>query len=168
MPEPDRDHDKIFKGLSVALDCVQDPGNLGTIVRAAAWFGIKNIVCSEDCVDVYNPKVIQASMGAILHVNVQYSDLKALFSAANTRKIPVFGAVLSGDPIYDHELSDEGIILLGNESRGISDELIQYVTHKIMIPSSGQTLPGIESLNVGMAASVVFSEFLRKTRKKIK
>ena len=148
--------------LCIALEFVQDPGNMGTIIRAAGWFGLKNIVCSSDCVDVYNPRVIQASMGALLHVNVFYHDLKKLVSAAIDRNIPVFGAVLEGDPIYSHPLNNKGIILLGNESKGISAGLMPYVSHKIMIPGFSEAKPGIDSLNVGMAASVVFSEFRRR------
>lgn len=153
----------LFEHLCIALDSIQDPGNLGTIIRAAAWFGLKNIVCSENCVDLYNPKVIQASMGAILHVNVYYSDLKNLVSQANDKMIRVFGTMLRGDSIYDHLLDNKGIILFGNESKGISDELIPYITDRIMIPGVSNDTPGIESLNVSMAASVVFSEFMRKT-----
>jgi TrmH family RNA methyltransferase len=165
IPVTDRnlETNDVLNGLCVALDFVQDPGNLGTIIRAAAWFGIKNIVCSEDCVDVYNPKVIQASMGAILHVNVYYYGLKKLVILANEKQIPVFGTMLEGESIYNHKLDNKGIILLGNESKGISDELIPYITEKIMIPGISKATPGIESLNVGMAASVVFSEFLRKS-----
>jgi RNA methyltransferase, TrmH family len=152
----------LFKNLCAALDFVQDPGNLGTIIRAAAWFGIGNIVCSGDCVDVYNPKVVQATMGALLHVNVFYADLKVLAGLANENRIPVFGTVLDGQSIYSQKLEPRGIILLGNESRGISGELLPFVTNKIMIPGAGRALPGIDSLNVGMAASVVFSEFSRQ------
>ncbi|MCX6321643.1 MAG: RNA methyltransferase [Bacteroidia bacterium] len=165
IPVPDRnlDTNDVLKGLCVALDFVQDPGNLGTIIRAAAWFGIKNIVCSEDCVDVYNPKVIQASMGALLNVSVFYNDLKKLFTSAAKNKIPIFGTMLEGDSIYNHKLDNKGIILLGNESKGISDELIPFITEKIMIPKFSKAKQGIDSLNVGMAASVVFYEFLRKS-----
>jgi RNA methyltransferase, TrmH family len=165
VPVPERimNASAILNKLCIALDFVQDPGNLGTIIRAAAWFGIKNIVCSLNCVDVYNPKVIQASMGAILHVNVYYSDLKTFFILANSKKISVFGTMLEGDSIYNQTLDNKGIILFGNESNGISDELIPLITHKIKIPGPGKTLPGIESLNVSMAASIVFSEFLRKS-----
>jgi TrmH family RNA methyltransferase len=152
----------LLSKLCVALDFIQDPGNLGTIIRAAAWFGIRNIVCSEDSVDVYNPKVIQATMGAILHVNVYYSDLKELVILAGEKNIPVYGTLLGGESIYLSRLGEKGIIILGNESRGISDDLLPFVTHKIMIPGVSRALPGIESLNVGMAASVVFSEFLRQ------
>jgi TrmH family RNA methyltransferase len=147
--------------LSVALDTVQDPGNLGTIIRAAAWFGIKNIYCSPDCADVYNPKVIQASMGAILHVNVIYTDLRSFLDTAIKNNIKVFGALIDGKSIYSYKLDNKGIILLGNESKGISEELIPYVTDRIMIPKISVAQSGIDSLNVSMAASVIFSEFTR-------
>jgi TrmH family RNA methyltransferase len=163
MPESKIDTTRIFNQVCAALDFVQDPGNLGTIIRAAAWFGIRNIICSSNCVDVFNPKVIQASMGAILHVNVYYTDLKMFLIMANEDNIPVFGTMLEGKSIYSHNLDNKGIILLGNESKGISDELIPYINHKIMIPGFSDSKPGIESLNVSMAAAVVFSEFLRRT-----
>jgi TrmH family RNA methyltransferase len=152
----------VLSGLCVALDFVQDPGNLGTIIRAAAWFGIKNIVCSENCVDVYNPKVIQSCMGAILHVNIHYTDLTSFLKEAARKKIPVYGTLLEGESVYSHHLSDNGIIILGNESKGITDELIPFITEKIMIPKFSNAKSGIDSLNVSMAASVVFSEFARK------
>lgn len=151
----------ITDDLCCALESVQDPGNLGTIIRAAAWFGIRNIVCSPDCVDVYNPKVIQASMGALLHVNVYYHDLGDFLKKVKDGGNPVYGTVLGGESIYENELSGSGVILLGNESRGISEDLLPYLSDKIMIPGAG-TGPGIDSLNVGMAASVVFSEFRRR------
>jgi TrmH family RNA methyltransferase len=162
MPEHEMYMQEIIDKYCVALDFVQDPGNLGTIIRAAGWFGIRNIVCSTDCVDFYNPKVVQASMGALLHVNVFYYDLKKLLTAATESSIPVFGTLLEGDSIYNHKLANKGIILLGNESKGISDELIPFITEKIKIPKFSKAREGIDSLNVGMAASVVFSEFLRK------
>jgi TrmH family RNA methyltransferase len=162
MPAHNTVNDEILNGLIVALDFVQDPGNLGTIIRAAAWFGIKNIVCSMDCVDIYNPKVIQASMGAILRIRIFYTDLEEFISMANKKMIPVFGTMLSGKSIYDHKLDSKGVILLGNESRGISDELVPYINEKIMIPSFSNAQYGINSLNVGMAASIVFSEFRRR------
>lgn len=162
IPEHHLVTEDLLNELCVALDFVQDPGNLGTIIRAAAWFGIRNIVCSNDCVDVYNPKVVQATMGAILHVNVYYSDLKTFVSQAAEKNIPVYGTLLTGESIYSQKLGNRGIIILGNESRGISDELLPFITDKIMIPGVSRARPGIESLNVGMAASVVFSEFLRR------
>lgn len=153
-----------FSGsLCVALDFIQDPGNMGTIIRAAAWFGIKHIICSANCVDAFNPKTVQASMGAILQVNIFYSDLEKTLDIANRQNIPVYGATLDGDSIYETNLSKEGIILLGNESRGISKNISRYVTQKIMIPFFGEKNSfGIESLNVSMAASVIFSEFSRR------
>jgi TrmH family RNA methyltransferase len=154
---------EIFKELIVVLDSVQDPGNLGTIIRAAGWFGLKNIICSPDCVDVYNPKVIQASMGAILKVKVHYYDLKEFLTAASDINIPIFGTLLDGDSIYTHKLDNKGVILLGNESKGISDEIIPFITGKIKIPRFSTSKHGIDSLNVSMAASIVFSEFLRRT-----
>lgn len=161
IPEVRMDPSDIEKGLTVALDFVQDPGNLGTIIRAAAWFGIKNIYCSGDCVDLYNPKVIQASMGAILHVKVFYTDLKTLFKTASELNVKVFGALLEGESIYSYKLGTNGIILLGNESKGISEELLPFITDRIMIPKMSSAQAGIDSLNVSMAASVILSEFTR-------
>lgn len=149
--------------LVAALDFVQDPGNLGTIIRAAAWFGISDIFCSDNCVDVYNPKVIQASMGAMLHVDIHYTNLIELFKSSLNIKCKIYGTSLKGQSIYNHELTKEGIILLGNESRGISNELLPYITDFIKIPRIGKSeAPGIDSLNVSMAASVIFSEFARR------
>lgn len=163
MPEHENSHKEMVKNQCIVLDCIQDPGNLGTIIRAAAWFGIKNIVCSEDCVDIYNPKVIQSSMGAIIHVKVLYTNLKEFLEFVAGKKLPVYGTLLEGESIYNQKLGNKGIILLGNESKGISDELIPFVTQRIMIPRYAETTPGIDSLNVGMAASVVFSEFARRS-----
>jgi TrmH family RNA methyltransferase len=155
------DPDAILKDLCAALDFVQDPGNLGTIIRSAAWFGIKNIVCSEDSVDVYNPKVIQASMGALLHVKVHYCDLRQFLGTALNKDLPVYGTVTDGESVYTRKLERKGVILLGNESRGISDDLIPLISERIMIPRFNDFKYGIDSLNVSMAASVVFSEFAR-------
>lgn len=163
MPELTWDNLKILKEYCVVLDCIQDPGNLGTIIRAAAWFGINNIVCSPDCVDVYNPKVIQASMGALLHVKVFYHDLGNFLSEARKLSLPVYGTLMEGLSIYDHKPWGKGVILFGNESKGISGGLIQYITDRITIPKFSTALKGIDSLNVGMAASIVFSEFQRKS-----
>lgn len=162
MPDHDFSQSRLLKEQCVVLDCIQDPGNLGTIIRAAAWFGIRNIICSEDSVDVFNPKVIQASMGAIIHVRVLYTDLKVFLTAATKKELPVYGTLLDGDSIYSQTLDNKGIILLGNESKGISDDLIPFINHRLFIPRFAETAPGIDSLNVGMAASVIFSEFARR------
>jgi TrmH family RNA methyltransferase len=156
------DSETILNDLCVALDFVQDPGNLGTIIRAAAWFGIKNIVCSENCVDAYNSKVIQASMGAILNVTVKYCLLSDFLTIASEKKVPVYGTLLDGRSIYSEETGTRGVILLGNESKGISHDLMPFITNKISIPKFTEASHGIESLNVGMAASVIFSEFARR------
>jgi TrmH family RNA methyltransferase len=163
IPEPEFDLSSILRQYCVALDFIQDPGNLGTIIRAAGWFGIKNIICSPDCVDVYNPKVIQACMGALLHVNIFYYDLKTVLKAAHDYSAKVFGTMLEGKSVYKHKLDSKGIILLGNESKGISPELFPFIDEKISIPKFSVAKEGIDSLNVGMAASIVFSEFLRKS-----
>jgi RNA methyltransferase, TrmH family len=163
MPDRNLDVSILRNELSVALDFIQDPGNLGTIIRAAGWFGIKNIICSADCVDIYNPKVVQASMGAMLHTDVYYSDLEKLFIFASDNEIPIFGTLLEGEPIYTRELDKQGIILLGNESKGVSERLKRYITDPLMIPRFSKAGPGIDSLNAGMAASVVFSEFRRRS-----
>jgi TrmH family RNA methyltransferase len=155
---------QIVRELCVALDFIQDPGNMGTIIRAASWFGIKNIVCSPDCVDLYNPKVIQATMGAILNVMVHYYDIRKFLEIARQKKIPVYGATIEGNSIYDEVLGTKGIILLGNESKGISEELLPYVTSRLMIPKFTDATYGIDSLNVGMAASIVLSEFRRRLK----
>ncbi len=165
-PDIIMDQKKLFTKLTVALDCIQDPGNLGTIIRAAAWFGIKNIFCSKNSVDVYNPKVIQSSMGAILHVNVFYTDILSLMESASVNGSNIYGALIKGKSIYKSDLSDRGIILLGNESKGISGELLPFITHKIMIPGINKKSPGIDSLNVSMAATVIFSEFTRRRSQK--
>jgi RNA methyltransferase, TrmH family len=148
--------------LVAALDFIQDPGNLGTIIRAAAWFGIDKIICSENCVDVYNPKVIQATMGAILNVGVSYTNMNDYLKEASELKVAVYGTLLEGEPVYSALLGKKGIILLGNESRGISEEFIPYITNKLTIPKFTEATRGIESLNAGMAASIIFSEFARR------
>lgn len=162
MPDTKFSPAKIFRGLSLALDSIQDPGNLGTIIRAASWFGITNIVCTENSVDVYNPKVIQATMGAVINVNVFYTDLYDFLKTANSKEIPVIGAVLDGTEVYRHRAPDKGIILLGNESKGISDNLLTCVTDRIVIPRVSAANTGVDSLNVGIAASIILYEFSRK------
>jgi TrmH family RNA methyltransferase len=146
------------KKFSIALDGIQDPGNMGTIIRTADWFGIKNIICSEDTVDVYNPKVIQAVMGSLAHVNVYYTNLADFLSNA---KILVFGALLDGTSIYDTDFGPEGIIVMGNEGNGLRPEIKRRIKKAVTIPRAGKA----ESLNVGVATAIFCSEINRKLHK---
>ena len=147
--------------LCLALDFVQDPGNLGTILRIADWFGIKAVFCSENTVDVFNPKVVQASMGAIFRVKTPTVDLPCFLKTMKKDEIPVYGTFLEGKNIYTETLTSNGIIVLGNEGNGISPETAGLVSHQISIPSfsSGK---GSESLNVAIAAAICCSEFRRR------
>ena len=147
--------------LYLALDTIRDPGNMGTIIRLADWFGIKQIFASEDCVEIYNPKVTQATMGSIFRVDVQYTDLTKLFACV-TDKIEIFGTYLDGENIYQHPLTQGAIITMGNESRGISPGLAPYIKSKIHIPSFTAEGPGSESLNVAVATAIICSEFRRR------
>ncbi len=147
--------------LSLALDDIQDPGNLGTIIRLASWFGIKNIICSLKTADCYNPKTIQATMGAIAHVNVCYTNLVDFLSSPALTHLPVYGTFLNGNNIYTCELTPTGIIVMGNEGNGISTEIEGKVNQKLYIPSFAETK--VESLNVSIATSIVCSEFRRRT-----
>ena len=146
-----------YEGLIVALDEVRDPGNMGTIIRLCDWFGIKNLVCSEGCVDVYNPKVVQATMGSIARVNVAYTNLNKYLEKA---QIPIFGTFMDGKNIYSEQLPKNGIIIFGNEANGISVETEGRVTHKIAIPRFGD-IQQTESLNVATATAIILSEFKR-------
>ncbi|MEL1243714.1 RNA methyltransferase [Flavobacterium sp. DGU11] len=146
-------------GLIVALDAIRDPGNLGTIIRLCDWFGIGHLVCSENCVDVYNPKVVQATMGSITRVNVVYTDLPSYIGKTS---LPVFGTFMDGATIYSETLPENGVIVMGNEANGISPEIEALVTNKIAIPRFGN-LQLTESLNVATAAAITLSEFRRKS-----
>ena len=144
--------------LLLALDGVQDPGNLGTIIRIADWFGISTIYCSEDTADAWNPKVVQATMGSIARVNIIYCSLEQLLQTA---QVPVYGTLLDGHNIYEEELSAEGIIVMGNEGNGISPRIRELVTHRLLIP---QYHEGAESLNVAIATAITCAEFRRRFR----
>ena len=148
--------------LYLCLDSVRDPGNFGTIIRIANWFGINTIIASDDCVDLYNSKVIQASMGSAFRVDVVYSKLDKILSEANRKKIPVYGTFLSGDNIYTDKLSQNGIIIMGNEGHGILPETEKFITRKILIPCGSTPENAPESLNVSTATAVVCSEFFRR------
>lgn len=141
-------------GLVLALDDVRDPGNLGTIIRIADWYGIKDIICSEETADVFNPKVVNATMGSFTRVNIHYQNLMETLAKTG---LPVYGALLSGESIYDKKLAQNGIVLMGNESKGISDDLLPLVSKPIKIPGRG----GAESLNVAIATAVVLDNFFR-------
>lgn len=138
------------------LDNIQDPGNMGTILRLADWFGVQQVVCSHDCVDVFNPKVVQSSMGSIFRVPICYANLEELLFSS---KLPVYGALLEGGSVYAQNLSATGILIMGNEGNGISASVQQYITNKLFIPCFG----GGESLNVAMATSILLSEFRRNS-----
>jgi TrmH family RNA methyltransferase len=147
--------------LVLVLDEVQDPGNLGTIIRLCDWFGINHIICSNSTVDVYNPKVVQASMGSIFRVEMEYTELSNWLKIyRKSFSYPIFGAFLEGDNIYKQSLSSNGLIILGNESKGISREIEKHVSHKLYIPRFAAS--GAESLNVSVAAAIICSEFRRR------
>jgi len=143
--------------LILALDHIQDPGNLGTIIRLADWFGISEIICSENTVDCYNPKVIQSTMGAIFRVNVSYQNLVDYLEKTS---LPIYGALLNGENVFTTQFNEKGIILLGNEGNGISEILKQFITNKITIPKYGEA----ESLNVAMAASIIVGAYFQSLK----
>ncbi|MBN4047319.1 RNA methyltransferase [Olleya sp. AH-315-K02] len=148
-----------FNKLIVALDDVQDPGNLGTIIRSCDWFGVRDLVCNLETVDCYNPKVIQASMGSIARVNVSHVILSAFLGVVGEAK---FGAFMDGDNVYEMNLPSSGILVLGNEANGISKEVESQITQRITIPRFG-SLQATESLNVANATAILLSEFKRRT-----
>ena len=145
--------------LTLALDGVQDPGNVGTIIRIADWFGIDAIYCSMDTADVYNPKVVQATMGSLAHIPIIYTDLEELLRQA---ECPIYGTLLDGQDIYEQPLSAEGIIVMGNEGNGISPAIRKLITHKLFIPNFRPGSETAESLNVAIATAITCSEFRRR------
>ncbi|MCM1450178.1 MAG: RNA methyltransferase [Clostridiales bacterium] len=149
--------------LSLALDRVQDPGNLGTIVRIASWMGISHIYCSHDTVDLYNPKAVQATMGGLTRVQLHYTDLPQLLEESRKSSIPVYGTFLDGEDIYTTTLTDGGIIVMGNEGNGISDEVARHISHRILIPSYPPEAQCVESLNVSVATAITVAEFRRRS-----
>lgn len=147
--------------LNLILDGVQDPGNLGTIIRIADWFGIEHIYCSQDTADVYNPKVVQATMGSIARVKVEYGDVLDLVESLPA-DVPVYGTLLDGDNIYQQKLENCGFIVMGNEGKGISPALAQKVNHRLLIPNFPEGRPTADSLNVAIATAITCSEFRRQ------
>lgn len=138
----------------LAIDGVQDPGNLGTMIRTADWFGVDKIICSKETVDVFNSKVIQSSMGSLFRIPIAYTDLAVYLSES---ELPVYGALLEGENMYNSKLNSNAIVLMGNEGNGISENLRTIVTHPILIPGKGQA----ESLNVAVATGVILAEFAK-------
>jgi len=152
---PDGYNDAVHDWV-VVLDAVRDPGNLGTIIRLCDWFGIKQLVCSQDTVDCYNPKVLQATMGSIARVYVSYVDLKEYL---NQTDLPIYGAFMDGESVYGSEFGKKGILVMGNEANGISKEVNNFVTKRISIPQFGA--PTTESLNVATATAILLNEIRR-------
>jgi RNA methyltransferase, TrmH family len=139
--------------ITLALDGIQDPGNMGTIIRIADWFGIENIIASKDSADFYNPKVIQAGMGSFIRINTWYNDLQPILETA---AVPVFGAVMNGGNIFDTPKPAEGILLIGNEGQGLRNNLLPFINHKITIPKKGNA----ESLNAAVAAGIILAHII--------
>ncbi|MBD5210708.1 MAG: RNA methyltransferase [Bacteroidales bacterium] len=158
MEMPPEAADTVPDGLIVALDGVQDPGNLGTIIRACDWFGVNTIICSRDTVDLYNSKVIQATMGALARVSVRYVDLPRWLAALPASR-PVYGTFLDGDNIYSAPLAADGVIVMGNEGKGISSEVAAAVTARLFIPPYPVDARHVESLNVSVATAIILSQF---------
>ena len=156
------DFDIPLTQLSLALDGIQDPGNLGTIIRMADWFGIAHIFCSPNTAEAYNPKVVQATMGSIAHVAIHYTELAPLLSTL-PHDFPIYGTLLDGENIYKKTLSPTGIIIMGNEGNGLSPETRAFVNQRLLIPNCSAAPNKAESLNVAIATAIVCSEFRRQT-----
>jgi TrmH family RNA methyltransferase len=151
-----------LKDISLALDDIQDPGNMGTILRIADWFGIETVFCSEHCVDIFNPKTVQASMGAIARVKVYSVDLPAFLQEQKGKGVPVYGTFLNGATIYTEKLPQRAIVVMGNEGNGISSIVKETITNRLFIPNFPKGKPTSESLNVAVATAIVCSEFRRR------
>ena len=154
----------LAKNLVLALDDVQNPGNLGTIIRLADWCGISDILCSPATADCFNPKVVQATMGAILRVRVHYLDLPTVLQEAKSQGVPIYGTFLDGENIYERELDQRGIIVMGNEGNGISENVRRLVNRRLLIPNFSTSPDKAESLNVAIATAITCSEFRRRNK----
>lgn len=161
IPVKEHSPEEIKNELSIVLNGIQDPGNLGTILRLSDWFGVRHVFCDHDCANIFNPKSVQASMGAIFRVNVFYLDLVEFIPQFVDQNFPCYGAFLEGENIYRTELRTKGFIVMGNEGNGISPEIERFVTRKITIPSFAHSPYSTESLNVGVATGIILSEFKR-------
>ena len=160
QPEYTITETEITNGLHLVSDGIQDPGNMGTMVRIADWFGIEHIFCSADTTDVYNPKTVQASMGAIARIKTHYTDIELLLT--KYASMPIYGTFLEGRNIYQSKLSDSGFIVMGNEGNGIRETVKRHINQKLFIPSFPAGRTTSESLNVAAATAIVCSEFRRK------
>ncbi len=156
--------EQLREGVTLVFESIRDPGNLGTIIRTANWFGIRNLICSPDSVDTYNNKVVQASMGAVLGTRPIYMELTQLFDEAGRFNIPVYGTTMDGADFYDTPVRVPGLIVFGNESHGISKPLESYFRQKIRIPDFPAGTAGAESLNVATSVAVVCAEIRRRQR----
>jgi TrmH family RNA methyltransferase len=162
QPQYTINNNAIYKDLTLVLDGIQDPGNMGTIIRLADWFGINQIVCSLDTVDVFNPKVVQATMGAISRIKIHYTKLPEFLRQYREKcDNPIYGTYLGGENIYDNQLNTPALIVMGNEGNGIQAENDPFITNKITIPPFPAGTPTSESLNVSVAAAIVCAEFRR-------
>jgi len=164
IPVPDPATGKAFEGPVLVFESIRDPGNLGTILRTAGWFGINHVVCTRDSADLYNPKVVQATMGALFRVKVTYLDLEEWLSRPDIAKRQILGTFLDGDNLYSVPLEKDPVILFGNESKGLSDRYNRHIGRRISIPSFSGGGYGPESLNVAAAVAVVCSELRRGNR----
>lgn len=152
----------LINKLTLILDTIQDPGNLGTILRIADWFGIENVICSRETVDAYNPKVVQSTMGAICRVKIHYTDLEEVIPEIKLLNIPIYGTTLNGENLYNTTLSTNGIIMMGNESKGLHPNLLPFLNKQLFIPYYPPDKKRSESLNVAVATSIICSEFRRR------
>jgi TrmH family RNA methyltransferase len=155
---PILNYNSLKQKFSLVLDNIQDPGNMGTIIRTADWFGIHDIICSEDTVDVYNPKVVQATMGSLARVNIHYVNLIQVLPQI---ELPLFGAMLNGENMYNTNFGNEGLLVMGNEGNGISPDIERLITSAVTIPRAGNA----ESLNVAIATAILCSEIKRNSMK---
>lgn len=157
--------DEVAGTLSLVLNGIQDPGNLGTILRIADWFGVSHLLCDRDCASIYNPKCVQASMGAIFRVHAYYLDLPETIRQLKAKGMPVFGTFLDGENIYTSPLPSQGLIIMGNEGKGIAEDIGQLADFRLTIPNFTPTGASSESLNVGVATGIILSEFKRRIYK---
>ena len=162
QPRHELNLDRVFGGLVLALDGVQNPGNMGTILRLADWFGVDGLVCSESCADAYNPKVVQSTMGALSRVKIYEKVNLPQWLSKVSDFLPVYGTVLDGNNLYAEELNSNAVIVMGSEGNGISSEVMSTLSHRLFIPNYPLEKQTSESLNVAVATAIVCAEFRRR------